>query len=173
MLGLHGTPPIPPSWLPPFWVSTLQALASRVPFATGLTTAKPSALYMWYNNHCTRSQLTVLPLSSECHRGSAFPGTVASVHFPLCHAHGGICAHLVTAPTTEPGTVATPPLTPASVDGPQGRPDHPHIHLFTPPVVEPFSRLGLLSSLLFRIFIYYYASLCEITRHYVLFCSLD
>ena len=166
MLGSRGTPPIPHSWLPPFWVSTLQALASLVPFAIGLTTPKSSALCRWYSNHCTRNQLPV-PLSPECHRTSL--GTEASVHFPLCHAHGGICVHLVAAPTTEPRTVVTPPLTPASVDGPQGRLDHPHIHLFTPPVIESFSRLGPVE--LF-IVLHHNMLLCVITYYPVSLCSI-
>ena len=61
------------------------------------------------------------------------------------------------------------PLTPASVDGPQGRPDHPHIRLFTPPVVESFSRLGPFEFfvvphhyILLCVIVYYPASLCII-----------
>ena len=130
--GSCGTPQTPPSWLPPFWVSTRQVLANAVPFATGLTTLKPSALCRWYNNHCARTRLPVLPVIPGCHRRYATPGTEASVCSPLCPAHGSICVHLVAAHTTEPGTVRTHHLrthhlTPVSADGPT-RPSRPPSH---------------------------------------------
>ncbi len=125
-------------------LGTLQVLASLVPLiAMGFTTPKPSALCRWFNNHCTRTRLPVLPvIPSRCRRRSATPGTEASLCSPLCLAHGSICVHLVAAHTTEPRTVGTHHLTPVSADCPQGHLDHPRIHLRTLPAVEPFGRLG-------------------------------
>ena len=141
-LGSRGTPPIPPSWLPLFWASTLQVPASHAPFATVLTTPKPSAHCRRYSNRCARIRLPVPPIPGYHRRPASF-GTEASVRFPLCPAHGVTYAHLVAAPTTEPGTVRTHHLTPVSGDGPQGHLDHPRIHLLEPPVVDPFGSRGL------------------------------
>ena len=59
-----------------------------------------------------------------------------------CPAQGDICAHLVAAPTTEPGSVRTHHPTPVSEDGLQGHHDHHHIHLLRPPVVDPLGSRG-------------------------------
>ena len=110
----------------------------------GLTTPKPSALCRWYNNHCARTRLPVLPVIARCCRRSATSGMdVPPLSCPLQH----LCA---SCGSTHRDGWDTPPV---SADDPQGHLDHICV------CPRPLNRLAVLVQL-------YSVKYC------VIFCSL-